>query len=76
MLKAGWEDPFPRIRYCKGETIEIDNNLGKSYRFCKPITAHIMRRKAITTLLLPDMDETTVRQISGQVDNFFNRPPG
>ena len=48
MLKAGWDYPLPKIRHRKGETIEIYNNLGNSYRFCDHITAHTMRRTAIT----------------------------
>ena len=65
MLKAGWDYPLPKIRHRKGETVEIYNKLGKSYRFCDHITAHTMRRTAITTLLLLGVDEITVRRISG-----------
>lgn len=63
--KAGWDYPLPKIRHRQGEPIEIKNDKGTSLSFYEHITAHTMRRTAITTLLLLGVDETSVRRISG-----------
>ena len=65
MEKAGWNYNFPKIRYQQGNPIELKNKHGNSYRFCDHITAHTMRRTAITTLLLMGVEENMVRSISG-----------
>ncbi|MEN9697538.1 MAG: hypothetical protein RLZ56_959 [Bacteroidota bacterium] len=63
--KAGWIYNYPKIRYRQGKAIELKNSHGNSYRFCDHITAHTMRRTAITTLLLLGVEENIVRTISG-----------
>lgn len=63
--KAGWDYSQPKIRQFRGEAVEIKNKSGQSYSFYEHITAHSMRRTAITTLLLLGVDENSVRKISG-----------
>lgn len=63
--KAGWDYSLPKIRYRMGEPVEIKTAEGQSYKFYNHITAHTMRRTAITTLLLMGVDENSVRSISG-----------
>jgi integrase len=63
--KAGWDQPLPRIRHRRGQPVEIRTDAGKTARFYQHITAHTMRRTAITTLLMLGVDEATVRRISG-----------
>ncbi len=63
--KAGWDYCLPKIRYKQGRAVEIKNHQNQSLRFYEHITAHTMRRTAITTLLLMGVDETSVRRISG-----------
>ena len=63
--KAGWDYNLPKIRYRRGEPVEIKTKAGESYQFCDHITAHTMRRTSITTLLLMGVDENSVRRISG-----------
>lgn len=62
---AGWDYYWPKYRQRRGEQIEIRTREGEPYRFYDHITAHTMRRTAITTLLLLGVDENTVRRISG-----------
>jgi integrase len=63
--KAGWVYHLPKIRNKKGEQVEIKNAAKNSLRFYEHISAHTMRRTAITTLLMLGVDETSVRRISG-----------
>jgi integrase len=63
--KAGWVQQLPKKRYYRGKAIELWNKHGETYRFCDHITAHTMRRTAITTLLMLGVPETMVRRISG-----------
>lgn len=65
MKKAGWDYTLPKIRHRQGEPVEIKNISGETYKFYDHITAHTMRRTAITTLLLLGVDENSVRNISG-----------
>lgn len=63
--RAGWDYPLVKIRHKRGEPIEIKTRLGETYRFYDHVTAHTMRRTAITTLLLMGVDEISVRRVSG-----------
>jgi integrase len=63
--KAGWDHLLIKVRSKKGNLIEIKNEDGKSWRFYQHITAHTMRRTAITTLLIMGVPELIVRKISG-----------
>ena len=65
MEMAGYTQPLPKFRYRKNVLTEVKTKQGKSYRFCDHITAHTMRRTAITTLLMLDVPEQVVRRISG-----------
>ena len=65
MKKAGWDYNLPKIRQRAGEAVEIKTKTAESFKFCDHITAHTMRRTAITTLLLMGVDENSVRKISG-----------
>ena len=46
-------------------SIEIKTNKNDTYRFYHHITAHSMRRTAITCLLMLGLEEHIVRRISG-----------
>jgi integrase len=63
--KAGWDYNLPKIRHRQGIATEIKTKYGEGFKFYNHITAHTMRRTAITTLLLLGVDETSVRRISG-----------
>lgn len=63
--KAGWDHNLPKIRQKAGEACELKTKKGESFKFYDHITAHTMRRTAITTLLLMGVDENSVRRISG-----------
>ncbi len=65
MEKAGWLYSVPKFRNRRGRPVEIKNKMGNSFRFCDHITAHTMRRTAITTLLILGVPEMVVRKISG-----------
>jgi integrase len=62
---AGWTEEVPKYRSVKGRQTEIKNQSGKTWRFYEHLSAHTMRRTAITTLLLMGVDEAVVRTISG-----------
>jgi integrase len=62
---AGWDHSLPRLRQRQGRLQEVRNREGGCWRFYEHITAHTMRRTAITTLLLLGVDENSVRQLSG-----------
>ncbi|RYZ19822.1 MAG: hypothetical protein EOO16_18770, partial [Chitinophagaceae bacterium] len=63
--RAGWTEPIPKIRFKEGRPREIRGKNGKTLRFCDQVTAHTMRRTAITTLLILDVPELVVRRLSG-----------
>lgn len=62
---AGWEQIVPKYNSYRGFMKEIKNVSGNSLKFYEHITAHTMRRTAITTLLVLGVSETVVRKISG-----------
>lgn len=62
---AGWTYQQPKIRFQHGKPQVLKNKYGNGFRFCDHITAHTMRRTAITTLLLMGVEENIVRSISG-----------
>ena len=63
--KAGWTYTLPKTINRQGKVIEIKNPDGTSWKFHQHITAHTMRRTAITTLLIMGVPELVVRKISG-----------
>jgi len=63
--KAGWNYPLIKVISKQGKLTEIKNSNGKGWCFHQHITAHTMRRTAITTLLIMGVPELIVRKISG-----------
>jgi integrase len=63
--KAGWNYPLTKALSKQGKLIEVKNHNGKGWCFHQHITAHTMRRTAITTLLIMGVPELVVRKISG-----------
>ncbi|HSI91207.1 MAG TPA: site-specific integrase [Adhaeribacter sp.] len=62
---AGWTEALPKYRSRKGRPFEIKDANGSSWPFYKHLSAHTMRRTAITTLLLLGVEEPVVRSLSG-----------
>jgi integrase len=62
---AGWIHTLPKNISCRGKIRELKTNAGGTWPFYQHITAHTMRRTAITTLLIMGVPETMVRKISG-----------
>ncbi|GGD07497.1 tyrosine-type recombinase/integrase [Hyunsoonleella pacifica] len=72
--KAGFTNPIAMTRERQGKTKMLHKNV-KQIRFCDKMSSHMMRRTAITTLLILGMPEHLVRKISGHsyASNSFNR---
>ena len=62
---AGWDEKLPKMRSLRGKMTEIKNSNGDTWKFYEHITAHTMRRTAITNLLILGVPEAIVRKISG-----------
>jgi integrase len=62
---AGWNNPTPKYRSIKGMLQEIKTPSGASWPFYQHLSAHTMRRTAISTLLMMGVNENVVRRISG-----------
>lgn len=62
---AGWVHTIPKNRSFRGKMIEQKLNGGGTWEFYRHITAHTMRRTAITTLLILGVPEMVVRKVSG-----------
>jgi integrase len=74
--KAGFTNPIEMTRERLGKTKRMNKNPNnKQLRFCDKMSSHMMRRTAITTLLILGMPEHLVRKISGHshASNSFNR---
>lgn len=71
--QAGFTDPIEMSRERQGKSKALNNN--KHVRFCDKMSSHMMRRTAITTLLILGMPEHLVRKISGHShgSSSFNR---
>jgi integrase len=63
--KAGWTHSLTKTINRQGKVKEIKNPNGTTWKFHQHITAHTMRRTAITTLLIMGVPELIVRKISG-----------
>ncbi len=63
--KAGWNYPLTKLISKQGKLTELKSQDGKGWCFHQHITAHTMRRTAITTLLIMGVPELIVRKISG-----------
>ncbi|WP_452601299.1 tyrosine-type recombinase/integrase [Pontimicrobium sp. MEBiC06410] len=70
--KAGFTNPIEVSRERQGKPKGASV---KGIRFCDKMSSHMMRRTAITTLLILGMPEHLVRKISGHshASNSFNR---
>jgi site-specific recombinase XerD len=67
---AGWTAETGKYRTRRGMEVESMHGADKKkYRFCDLVSSHIMRRSAITTMLMLGMKEHVVRQISGHSSN-------
>lgn len=62
---AGWSHVYPKFQGIGGKIVELKKEGGRSWYFHEHITAHTMRRTAITTLLRRGVPENIVRAISG-----------
>lgn len=62
---AGWNHSLPKYISYRGEMKELMSKSGNTWLFYQHITAHTMRRTAITTLLMLGVPENIVRKISG-----------
>jgi site-specific recombinase XerD len=67
--KAGWIFEREKVRCQGGKNMEIFRNGKRSYRFCDLLSSHVMRRTAITTMLMLGMPEHVVKKISGHSMN-------
>ena len=68
--KAGWTEIVGKQRMRQGKIIEIYRNPQKQpCRFCDLLSSHIMRRTAITTMLIAGVPEYIIRRISGHAAN-------
>ena len=74
--KAGFIAPIDMKRERLGKTKTVNKSeSNKQLRFCDKMSSHMMRRTAITTLLILGMPEHLVRKISGHSTGSasFNR---
>jgi hypothetical protein len=62
---AGWTEPIGKFRMKDGKPIEHKTKNGKGFRFCDMASSHVMRRTAITNMLMRGVPENLVRKISG-----------
>jgi len=72
---AGFTAPVEVLREKQGRTKNIIKKTAANNRFCDKMSSHMMRRTAITTLLILGMPEHLVRKISGHsaASGSFNR---
>jgi integrase len=64
--RAGWTDPVSKKRNVRGIAKVLKPTNGRqNFRFCDLATSHMMRRTAITTMLMHGVQETIVKQIAG-----------
>lgn len=66
---AGWTEEIGKVRSKNGVSKVQKTHSGKQYRFCDLASSHIMRKTAITTMLMLGMPEPLVRKISGHAPN-------
>ena len=62
---AGWTNETGKIRSRRGVGRQCRNTNGKLKRFYDLLSSHVMRKTAVTTMLMLGMKETLVRIISG-----------
>jgi integrase len=62
---AGWNNTLQKNLSRRGKMTELKTGEGNTWPFYQHVTAHTMRRTAITTLLIMGVPEPIVRKISG-----------
>jgi len=68
--RAGWTDETGKFRSRNGLARELFKGINKrGFHFYDLVSSHIMRRTAITTMLILGMPENVVRKISGHAAN-------
>ncbi|NUY82717.1 tyrosine-type recombinase/integrase [Flavobacterium sp. MAH-1] len=72
---AGFTDPVDVSREKLGKAVKMASSANTPIRFCDKMSSHMMRRTAITTMLILGMPDHLVRKVSGhtQGGNSFNR---
>ena len=72
--QAGYIQKIETSREKQGKTKKITSSKNND-RFCDKMSSHMMRRTAITTMLILGMPEHLVRKVSGHSNNSgsFNR---
>jgi integrase len=72
--QAGYTQTIETSREKQGKTKKITSSKNND-RFCDKMSSHMMRRTAITTMLILGMPEHLVRKVSGHSNNSgsFNR---
>jgi hypothetical protein len=63
--QAGWTEEVGKMRKVRGISRQIKREGGKVFRFCDLATSHLMRRTAITTMLMNGVPESVIKQVSG-----------
>jgi len=66
---AGWTEPLEKTRMKNKRSVTLKTSRGKSHRFCDQLSSHIMRKTAITTMLMAGVPEHAVRRLSGHTGN-------
>jgi len=67
---AGWTNTVGKVRSRRGKSSEKYLLHGKTiYRFCDLVSSYVMRRTAVTTMLILGMPEHLVRKVSGHSNN-------
>ena len=67
---AGWSHVTGKFRNRRGMSFEKKvYHTNRQYRFCDLMSSHIMRRTAITTMLMRGMKEHIVRMVSGHTQD-------
>jgi integrase len=67
--RAGFNFETGKVRTVDGNQKELLNISNKAYRFSELASSHLMRRTAVTTMLLLGMPEFAVKKISGHSPN-------
>ncbi|MEO7312711.1 MAG: tyrosine-type recombinase/integrase [Chitinophagaceae bacterium] len=68
--KAGYTEPVGKSRSKQGVAHQqLHPKTKKPYRFCDLVSSHIMRRTAVTTMLMHGVPEFVVKKISGHASN-------
>ncbi len=64
---AGWCEDSPKVRFKRGEMVTVykNPNTRRHFKFYEHLSSHLMRRTAITNMLILGMSEMNVRKISG-----------